>query len=77
MVEQPKRFRPELLNRLDALDTLGYPILYGLSRKAFLGTLLATGSVMSPPRGMHLVEGDVVEITIPTLGRLANPVVLV
>ena len=32
----------ELLNHLDALDALGYPILYGLSRKNFLGTLLAT-----------------------------------
>lgn len=31
----------ELLNHLDDLDALGYPILYGLSRKAFLGTLLA------------------------------------
>ena len=31
----------ELLNRLDQLDALGYPILYGLSRKTFLGTLLA------------------------------------
>jgi 2-dehydro-3-deoxy-D-arabinonate dehydratase len=42
-----------------------------------LGTLLATGSVMSPPRGMHLVEGDVVEIIIPNIGRLANPVIVV
>jgi 2-dehydro-3-deoxy-D-arabinonate dehydratase len=42
-----------------------------------LGTLLATGSVMSPPRGMHLAEGDMVEIIIPMLGRLANPVILV
>ena len=40
-----------------------------------LGTLLATGSVMSPPRGMHLVEDDMVEVIIPPLGRLANPVV--
>jgi len=32
----------ELLNHLDDLDALGYPILYGLSRKTFLGTLLAT-----------------------------------
>jgi dihydropteroate synthase len=31
----------ELLNRLDALDGLGLPVLYGLSRKAFLGSLLA------------------------------------
>jgi dihydropteroate synthase len=32
----------ELLNRLDELDALGYPILYGLSRKTFLGSLLAS-----------------------------------
>ena len=32
----------ELLNHLDDLDALGYPILYGLSRKTFLGTLLGT-----------------------------------
>ena len=31
----------ELLNRLDELDALGLPILYGLSRKTFLGSLLA------------------------------------
>jgi dihydropteroate synthase len=31
----------ELLSRLDELDALGFPILYGLSRKAFLGHLLA------------------------------------
>lgn len=41
------------------------------------GTLLATGSAMSPPRGMHLVEGDVVEVTIPTIGRLCNSVVTI
>jgi 2-dehydro-3-deoxy-D-arabinonate dehydratase len=40
-----------------------------------LGSLLATGSVMSPPRGMHLVENDFVEVIIPPLGRLANWVV--
>jgi dihydropteroate synthase len=34
----------ELLNRLDELDALGYPILYGLSRKAFLGSLLASSN---------------------------------
>ena len=31
----------ELLQRLDELDRLGRPLLLGLSRKAFLGTLLA------------------------------------
>lgn len=31
----------ELLHRLDELDGLGRPLLLGLSRKAFLGTLLA------------------------------------
>lgn len=31
----------ELLNQLDVLDALGYPVLYGLSRKTFLGHVLA------------------------------------
>ena len=31
----------ELLSRLDELDVLGRPLLLGVSRKAFLGTLLA------------------------------------
>jgi dihydropteroate synthase len=31
----------QLLNRLDELETLGKPLLIGVSRKAFLGTLLA------------------------------------
>lgn len=31
----------ELLSRLDELDALDLPLLYGLSRKAFLGALLA------------------------------------
>ena len=31
----------ELLSRLDALEALGFPVLYGLSRKTFLGHLLA------------------------------------
>lgn len=33
----------QLLHRLDALDALGLPVLAGVSRKAFLGTLLADG----------------------------------
>ncbi|MEN8143928.1 MAG: dihydropteroate synthase [Gemmatimonadota bacterium] len=33
----------EVLNRLDCLTGLGYPILVGPSRKAFLGSLLGTG----------------------------------
>ena len=32
----------ELLSRLDELDALGFPIVYGLSRKTFLGRLLAS-----------------------------------
>jgi len=34
----------ELLGRLGELDALGLPLLVGVSRKAFLGTLLADGS---------------------------------
>lgn len=41
----------ELLNRIDELDSLGLPILYGLSRKAFLGSLLAAADqAPRPPR---------------------------
>ena len=34
----------ELLQRLDELDRLGRPLLMGVSRKTFLGTLLADGT---------------------------------
>lgn len=41
----------ELLDRLDELDSLGFPLLYGLSRKTFLGTLLADpGGAPRPAR---------------------------
>jgi dihydropteroate synthase len=33
----------QLLHRFDELDTLGRPLLIGVSRKRFLGTLLADG----------------------------------
>ena len=33
----------QLLHRFDELGTLGRPLLVGVSRKAFLGTLLADG----------------------------------
>jgi dihydropteroate synthase len=40
-----KRFRDnlELLNRIDSLRALGYPVLIGASRKRFLGELLDAG----------------------------------
>jgi dihydropteroate synthase len=40
-----KRFRDnlELLNRVDSLRALGYPVLIGASRKRFLGRLLDAG----------------------------------
>ncbi len=41
------------------------------------GTLLATGTVLSPPADMHITEGDVLEVEIAGLGRLTNPVVTV
>ncbi len=41
------------------------------------GTLLATGTAISPPADMHIVEGDRVEIEISGIGRLANSVVTV
>jgi dihydropteroate synthase len=41
----------ELLQRLDELDRLGRPLLLGVSRKTFLGTLLADpGGPPRPPR---------------------------
>jgi 2-dehydro-3-deoxy-D-arabinonate dehydratase len=39
------------------------------------GTLLATGSAISPPGDLHLVGGDRVEIEIGGIGRLANSVI--
>jgi dihydropteroate synthase len=41
-----KRFRDnlELLNRIDSLRALGYPVLVGASRKRFLGELLNAGT---------------------------------
>jgi dihydropteroate synthase len=41
-----KRFRDnlELLNRIDSLRALGYPVLVGASRKRFLGELLDAGT---------------------------------
>lgn len=40
-----KRFRDnlELLNRVDSIRALGYPVLIGASRKRFLGELLGAG----------------------------------
>jgi 2-dehydro-3-deoxy-D-arabinonate dehydratase len=40
-----------------------------------LGTLLATGTALSPPQDMHIVGGDWLEIEVEGIGRLANPVV--
>ena len=53
----------ELLNHLDELDALGYPILYGLSRKAFLGTLLADSD--GHPRAAR--ERDDASLALTTL----------
>jgi 2-dehydro-3-deoxy-D-arabinonate dehydratase len=39
------------------------------------GTLLATGTAISPPADLHIIEGDHVEINIPGIGRLANSVI--
>lgn len=41
------------------------------------GTLLATGTVLSPPADLHITEGDLLEVECSGLGRLANPVVIV
>lgn len=42
-----------------------------------LGTLLATGTALAPPQGLHIVEGDQVDVEIPPIGCLTNPVVSV
>jgi 2-dehydro-3-deoxy-D-arabinonate dehydratase len=39
------------------------------------GTLLCAGSAASAVRGTHMVEGDLSEIEITGIGRLANPVI--
>jgi len=41
------------------------------------GTLLCAGSAASRERDLHLTEGDLVEIEIAKIGRLANPVIWV
>jgi len=39
------------------------------------GTLLCAGSAASAVWGTHIVEGDLVEIEVTRIGRLANPVI--
>lgn len=41
----------ELLRHLAQFDRLGFPLLVGVSRKRFLGELLAEGMVDRPPKG--------------------------
>lgn len=41
------------------------------------GTLLATGTVLSPPANMHITDGDTLEVEISGIGCLSNPVVVV
>jgi dihydropteroate synthase len=41
----------EILRRLDELDELGLPVLIGVSRKGFLGSLLADAAGNRPPLG--------------------------
>lgn len=53
----------ELLGRLDELDALGYPVLYGLSRKTFLGHLLAAAD--GTPRPAR--ERDDASLALTTL----------
>ena len=38
----------EILNRIEALRALGYPVLVGASRKAFIGTLVAGTAAKTP-----------------------------
>ena len=41
------------------------------------GTLLASGTVLSPPADMHITDGDVLEVDIHGMGCLTNPVITV
>lgn len=41
----------------------------------FDGTVLMTGTCVVPPDDFTLEHGDIVEIEIPTIGRLVNPIV--
>ncbi|WP_040158675.1 dihydropteroate synthase [Nigerium massiliense] len=50
-----------LLKHLDAFDALGYPLLIGVSRKRFLGTLLADGGEPRPA-----VERDDATLAVTT-----------
>ena len=62
----------ELLQRLDELDRLDRPLLVGLSRKAFLGTLLAdeTGRPASgPAAGRRHHRADLRRRQTPGVGR--------
>jgi dihydropteroate synthase len=56
-----------LLARLAALDGLGQPLVVGASRKAFLGTLLATDDAPRPPQ-----ERDNATTAISALAALAG-----
>lgn len=40
----------EILRHLDQFERLGFPLLVGVSRKRFLGDLLAEGNVPRPPK---------------------------
>ncbi len=61
-----------LLNRLDAIMALGFPVLVGASRKSFLGRLLA--DPMVPPSGGRARVGDHrAERIRGAAGRLGSP----
>lgn len=56
-----------LLRRADFLDPLGLPVLWGVSRKAFLGRLLANGEQLRPA-----VERDDATVAVTTALALAG-----
>ncbi len=53
----------EILRRLDEVEQLGFPVLLGVSRKAFLGTLLAGAAGKARPA----VERDDATLALTTL----------
>jgi 2-dehydro-3-deoxy-D-arabinonate dehydratase len=53
-------------------------IFYTSAHNSLLdGTLLATGTVLSPPPDMHITDGDSLEVEIHGIGCLTNPVAIV
>jgi dihydropteroate synthase len=58
----------QLLQHLDVIDALGFPILLGSSRKSFLGTLLADSEGVPRP----VLDREAANVALTTLAGLAG-----